>query len=193
MISNASCTTNCLAPLASALHTKFGIASGLMTTIHAMTATQKVVDAPSGKLWRDGRTASANIIPATTGAAKAVGQVVPELNGRLTGMAFRVPVVDVSVVDLTCNLETDATYEDVKACMREASLSSRFNGVIEFCDEECVSSDFIGSTATCVFDAKAGMMIGKRLLKAVAWYDNEMGYSAKVCELAVYTFGQMKK
>lgn len=186
VVSNASCTTNCLAPLAKVINDAFGIESGLMTTVHATTATQKTVDGPSGKQWRDGRGAGQNIIPATTGAAKAVTKVIPELNGRLTGMAFRVPVADVSVVDLTCTLRNDASYEQIAGVIRKASESSHWKGILGYTDEQVVSSDFISTTHSCIFDSKAGLSLNKRFVKLIAWYDNEYGYSARVCDLIVY-------
>jgi glyceraldehyde 3-phosphate dehydrogenase len=184
-VSNASCTTNCLAPVAKVLNDKFGIEEGLMTTIHAMTATQKVADAPSGKNWRDGRAASGNIIPASTGAAKAVGKVIPELNGALTGMAFRVPTLDVSVVDLTCRLKTAATYDEIKAAMKEASEGS-MKGILGYTEEQVVSSDFIGESRTSVFDADAGIALTDNFVKVVSWYDNEWGYSNKILDLIAH-------
>lgn len=186
VVSNASCTTNCLAPLAKVINDTFGIEQGLMTTVHAVTATQKTVDGPSGKLWRDGRGAGQNIIPASTGAAKAVGKVIPELNGKLTGMAFRVPVADVSVVDLTCTLKTDATYEQIKEAVKKASESQQYKGILGYTDEEVVSSDFISDTHSSVFDAKAGIQLSKRFVKLVSWYDNEFGYSTRVADLITY-------
>jgi len=186
IISNASCTTNCLAPLAKVIHDTFGIEEGLMTTVHAVTATQKTVDGPSGKLWRDGRGAGQNIIPAATGAAKAVGKVIPELNGKLTGMAFRVPVPDVSVVDLTCRLKTDATYDQIKEAIKKASESERFKGILGYTDEEVVSGDFVTDTHSSVFDAKAGIQLSPRFVKLVSWYDNEYGYSNRVVDLIKY-------
>lgn len=186
VVSNASCTTNCLAPLAKVIHDTYGIEQGLMTTVHATTATQKTVDGPSGKLWRDGRGAQQNIIPAATGAAKAVGKVIPDLNGRLTGMAFRVPVADVSVVDLTCTLKTDVTYDQIKETMKKASESPQYKGILAYIDEEVVSSDFIGDPHSSTFDARAGIQLGKRFVKLVAWYDNEFGYSARVADLIAY-------
>ncbi|MBN1307083.1 MAG: type I glyceraldehyde-3-phosphate dehydrogenase [Chitinispirillaceae bacterium] len=184
-VSNASCTTNCLAPVAKVLHDNFGIIEGLMTTIHAMTATQKVADGPSGKKWRDGRAASGNIIPASTGAAKAVGKVIPELNGKLTGMAFRVPVLDASVVDLTCRLAKVATYDQIKAAMKAASEGA-MKGILAYTDEQVVSQDFVGETCTSIFDAGAGISLNDTFCKVVAWYDNEMGYSTKVLEFIAY-------
>lgn len=186
VVSNASCTTNCLAPLAKVINDSFGIEQGLMTTVHAITATQKTVDGPSGKLWRDGRGAAQNIIPASTGAAKAVGKVIPELNGKLTGMAFRVPVPDVSVVDLTCTLKQDATYDQIKEAVKKASESPQYKGILAYTEEEVVSSDFIGDSHSSIFDAKAGIQLTKRFVKLVAWYDNEFGYSARVADLISY-------
>jgi len=184
-VSNASCTTNCLAPIAKVLNDKFGIVEGLMTTVHAMTATQKVADAPSAKAWRDGRAASGNIIPASTGAAKAVGKVIPELNGKLTGMAFRVPTLDVSVVDLTCRLEKGASYDAIKAAMKEAS-EGELKGVLGYTEDPVVSQDFVGETQTSVFDAGAGISLTDNFVKVVSWYDNEMGYSNKVLDLIAH-------
>ncbi len=184
-VSNASCTTNCLAPVAKVLHDNFGIAEGLMTTVHAMTATQKVADAPSGKKWRDGRAASSNIIPASTGAAKAVGKVIPDLNGKLTGMAFRVPTLDVSVVDLTCRLEKGASYDDIKAAMKAAS-EGPMKGILGYTEDEVVSSDFIGESRTSVFDAGAGISLTDNFVKVVSWYDNEWGYSNKILDLIAH-------
>jgi glyceraldehyde 3-phosphate dehydrogenase len=185
VVSNASCTTNCLAPLAKVVHDKFTILEGLMTTVHATTATQKTVDGPSKKDWRGGRGAAANIIPSSTGAAKAVGKVIPALNGKLTGMAFRVPTADVSVVDLTCRLEKPATYDDIKAAVRAAS-EGPMKGIMGYTEDEVVSTDFIGESCTCVFDAKAGIALNDRFVKLVAWYDNEWGYSCKVVDLATH-------
>ena len=182
VVSNASCTTNCLAPIAKVLNDKFGIIEGLMTTVHATTATQKTVDGPSMKDWRGGRGAGQNIIPSSTGAAKAVGKVIPSLNGKLTGMAFRVPTPDVSVVDLTCRLEKGASYEEICAAMKEAS-ETYMKGVLGYTEDEVVSNDFVGETLTSVFDAKAGIALNSNFVKVVSWYDNEMGYSAKVIEL----------
>lgn len=186
VVSNASCTTNCLAPLAKVIHDTFGIEQGLMTTVHAITATQKTVDGPSGKLWRDGRGAAQNIIPASTGAAKAVGKVIPELNGKLTGMAFRVPVADVSVVDLTCTLKTDATYDQIKEAVKKASESPNYKGILAYTEDEVVSTDFIGDTHSSIFDAKAGIQLSKRFVKLISWYDNEFGYSTRVADLITY-------
>lgn len=186
VVSNASCTTNCLAPLAKIVNDTFGIEQGLMTTVHAVTATQKTVDGPSGKLWRDGRGAAQNIIPASTGAAKAVGKVIPELNGKLTGMAFRVPVADVSVVDLTCTLKNDATYDQIKEAVKKASEAPQWKGILGYTEDEVVSSDFIGDTHSSIFDAKAGIQLSKRYVKLVAWYDNEFGYSTRVADLISY-------
>jgi glyceraldehyde 3-phosphate dehydrogenase len=184
-VSNASCTTNCLAPVAKVLHDNFGIVEGLMTTVHAMTATQKVADGPSGKNWRDGRAASANIIPASTGAAKAVGKVIPELNGKLTGMAFRVPTTDVSVVDLTCRLEKAASYEAIKAAMK-AAADGPMQGILGYTEDQVVSSDFIHESRTSVFDAGAGISLNDHFAKVVSWYDNEWGYSCKVLDLIAH-------
>lgn len=186
VISNASCTTNCLAPVAKVLNDKFGIEEGLMTTIHAVTATQKTVDGPSGKKWRDGRGAYQNVIPASTGAAKAVGKVIPELNGKLTGMAFRVPVPDVSVVDLTCRLKTPTEYDKIKAAMKEVSENKVMSRYLGYTEEEVVSSDFIGDTHSSIFDAKAGIQLSPTFVKIVAWYDNEYGYSHRVVDLIKY-------
>jgi len=181
-VSNASCTTNCLAPIAKVLNDKFGIEEGLMTTVHATTATQRTVDGPSAKDWRGGRGAGQNIIPSSTGAAKAVGKVIPELNGKLTGMAFRVPTPDVSVVDLTVRLKTETTYEAICAAMKEAS-ENELAGVLGYTEDAVVSNDFVGDTRTSIFDATAGIQLSPKFVKVVSWYDNEMGYSTKVCEL----------
>ena len=185
IVSNASCTTNCLAPLAKVINDNFGIKDGLMTTVHSTTATQKTVDGASKKDWRGGRAASANIIPSSTGAAKAVGKVIPELNGKLTGMAFRVPTVDVSVVDLTCNLEKPATMEEICAAVKKAS-ENEMKGIIEYVDEPVVSSDFIHDAHTSIFDSTAGIQLTDTFVKLVAWYDNEWGYSNKLVDLACY-------
>lgn len=182
VVSNASCTTNCLAPLAKVIHDKFGIVEGLMTTVHATTATQKTVDGPSGKHWRDGRGAAQNIIPAATGAAKAVGKVIPALNGKLTGMAFRVPTADVSVVDLTCRLEKDASYDDIKQAIKAAS-EGPLKGILGYVEEEVVSSDFIGCEISSIFDANAGIALNSKFVKLISWYDNEWGYSNRVVDL----------
>nr|KJB11618.1 hypothetical protein B456_001G268500 [Gossypium raimondii] len=182
IVSNASCTTNCLAPLAKVIHDKFGIVEGLMTTVHSITATQKTVDGPSMKDWRGGRAASFNIIPSSTGAAKAVGKVLPALNGKLTGMAFRVPTVDVSVVDLTVRLEKKASYEDIKAAIKEASQTT-MKGILGYVDEDLVSTDFVGDSRSSIFDAKAGIALNDNFTKLVAWYDNEWGYSSRVIDL----------
>ncbi|XP_036334557.1 glyceraldehyde-3-phosphate dehydrogenase 2-like [Rhagoletis pomonella] len=182
IVSNASCTTNCLAPLAKVIHENFEIVEGLMTTVHAFTATQKVVDGPSGKLWRDGRGAAQNIIPASTGAAKAVGKVIPALNGKLTGMAFRVPVADVSVVDLTVRLNKPAPYDAIKRKVMEAANGS-LKGILSYTDEEVVSTDFLHDTHSCTFDAKAGISLNDKFVKLVAWYDNECGYSRRIIDL----------
>ena len=184
-VSNASCTTNCLAPIAKVLNDKWGIADGLMTTVHSTTATQKTVDGPSLKDWRGGRAAAGNIIPSSTGAAKAVGKVIPELNGKLTGMAFRVPTLDVSVVDLTVNLAKPATYAEICAAMKEAS-EGELKGVLGYIDEDVVSSDFLGDARTSIFDAKAGIALTDTFVKVVSWYDNEIGYSNKVLELIAH-------
>ena len=185
IVSNASCTTNCLAPVAKVLNDKWGIADGLMTTVHATTATQKTVDGPSLKDWRGGRGAAQNIIPSSTGAAKAVGKVIPELNGKLTGMAFRVPTPDVSVVDLTVNLAKEATYEEICAAMKEASEGD-LAGVLGYTEDAVVSNDFVGELCTSVFDAKAGIALTDKFVKVVSWYDNEMGYSSKVLDLVAH-------
>lgn len=182
IVSNASCTTNCLAPVAKVLNDAFGIKDGLMTTVHSTTATQKTVDGPSAKDWRGGRAASGNIIPSSTGAAKAVGKVIPELNGKLTGMAMRVPTLDVSVVDLTVNLEKTATYEEICAAMKKAS-EGELKGILGYTEDAVVSSDFLGCTLTSVFDADAGIALTDTFVKVVSWYDNEIGYSNKVCDL----------
>lgn len=181
-VSNASCTTNCLAPLAKVLHDNFGIKRGLMTTVHATTATQKTVDGPSKKDWRGGRGILENIIPSSTGAAKAVGKVIPELNGKLTGMAFRVPTSDVSVVDLTVELEKEATYEEICAAMKKAS-EGPLKGILGYTEDKVVSTDFVGEARTSVFDAEAGIQLDKTFVKVVSWYDNEWGYSNKVLDL----------
>lgn len=182
IVSNASCTTNCLAPLAKVVHEEFGILEGLMTTVHATTATQKTVDGPSRKDWRGGRGASQNIIPSSTGAAKAVGKVLPDLNGKLTGMAFRVPTPNVSVVDLTCRLAKSASYEDVKATIKYASEGS-LKGILGYTDEDVVSNDFVGDSRSSIFDAKAGIGLSASFMKLVSWYDNEWGYSNRVLDL----------
>jgi len=187
VISNASCTTNCLAPMAKVLHQTWGIEEGLMSTIHAATATQNVVDAPSkgGKDWRAGRCAINNIIPSSTGAAKAVGEVIPELKGKLTGMAFRVPTVDVSVVDLTVRLSKPATYDEIKAKFKEVSQGS-LKGIIEYTEDEVVSMDFRGSSASCIFDARAGIALNNNFVKLIGWYDNEWGYSHRLMDLVAF-------
>jgi glyceraldehyde 3-phosphate dehydrogenase len=182
IVSNASCTTNCLAPLAKVLNDKFGILEGLMTTVHAVTATQKTVDSPSLKDWRGGRGAYQNIIPSSTGAAKAVSLVIPELKGKLTGMSFRVPVADVSVVDLVVRLDKPATYDQVKAAMKEAS-EGELKGILGYTEDDVVSQDFLGDARTSIFDAKAGIALNDRFMKVVAWYDNEWGYSNKLVDL----------
>ncbi|HBZ25849.1 MAG TPA: type I glyceraldehyde-3-phosphate dehydrogenase [Rikenellaceae bacterium] len=181
-VSNASCTTNCLAPIVKVLNENFGIIEGLMTTVHATTNTQKTVDAPSSKDWRGGRAAAANIIPSSTGAAKAVGKVLPELNGKLTGMSFRVPTINVSVVDLTCRIEKAASYADIKAAMKNAS-EGELKGILGYTEEAVVSSDFITDPRTSIFDAEAGIMLNPNFVKVVAWYDNEWGYSCKVLDM----------
>lgn len=188
IISNASCTTNCLAPIAKVLHDNFEITDGLMTTIHASTATQKTVDGPSAKNWRLGRSALHNIIPSTTGAAKAVGKVIPALNGKLTGMAFRVPTMDVSVVDLTVNLAKGASYEEICRIMKHAS-ENELKGILGYTDDSVVSQDFVGETCTSVFDAQAGMGLTDKFVKIVSWYDNEYGYSNKTLDLLEYSAG----
>jgi len=183
IVSNASCTTNCLAPVAKVLHDKFEIVEGLMTTVHATTATQKTVDGPSGKDWRGGRGAGQNIIPSSTGAAKAVGKVIPELNGKLTGMAFRVPTPDVSVVDLTVRLGKSCTYDDIKAAMKAASESGPLKGFLGYTEDDVVSQDFVGDVRSSIFDAKAGIQLSGNFVKVVSWYDNEYGYSNRVVDL----------
>ena len=185
IISNASCTTNCLAPLAKVIHDNFGIKDGLMTTVHATTATQKTVDGASKKDWRGGRAAAANIIPSSTGAAKAVGKDIPELNGKLTGMSFRVPTVDVSVVDLTCNLEKPTTYEEICAVIKKAT-ENEMKGIMEYVEDPVVSTDFVSDPHTSIFDATAGIQLTDTFVKLVAWYDNEWGYSNKLVDLARY-------
>ena len=185
IVSNASCTTNCLAPLAKVINDNFGIKDGLMSTVHATTATQKTVDGASKKDWRGGRAAAGNIIPSSTGAAKAVGKVIPSLNGKLTGMSFRVPTLDVSVVDLTCNLEKPASYEEICAAVKKAS-ENELKGILEYTDEPVVSSDFLGDSHTSIFDAAAGIQLTDTFVKLVAWYDNEWGYSHKLVDLACY-------
>ncbi|KAH6620939.1 glyceraldehyde-3-phosphate dehydrogenase [Chaetomium sp. MPI-SDFR-AT-0129] len=185
VISNASCTTNCLAPLAKVINDKFGIVEGLMTTVHSYTATQKTVDGPSGKDWRGGRGAAQNIIPSSTGAAKAVGKVIPELNGKLTGMSFRVPTSNVSVVDLTARLRDEATYDEIKAALKEAS-EGPLKGILGYTEDEIVSSDLNGNPNSSIFDAKAGISLNKNFVKLVSWYDNEWGYSRRVLDLLAY-------
>ncbi|KAF2286536.1 hypothetical protein GH714_017565 [Hevea brasiliensis] len=182
IVSNASCTTNCLAPLAKVIHDRFGIVEGLMTTVHSITATQKTVDGPSMKDWRGGRAASFNIIPSSTGAAKAVGKVLPALNGKLTGMAFRVPTVDVSVVDLTVRLEKNATYEEIKNAIKEES-EGKLKGILGYTEDDVVSTDFVGDSRSSIFDAKAGIALNEKFVKLVTWYDNEWGYSTRVLDL----------
>ncbi|KAJ6688307.1 GLYCERALDEHYDE-3-PHOSPHATE DEHYDROGENASE [Salix koriyanagi] len=185
IVSNASCTTNCLAPLAKVINDRFGIVEGLMTTVHSITATQKTVDGPSSKDWRGGRAASYNIIPSSTGAAKAVGKVLPALNGKLTGMAFRVPTIDVSVVDLTVRLQKPAKYDEIKAAIKEES-EGKMKGILGYTDEDLVSTDFIGDQRSSIFDAKAGIALNDNYVKLVAWYDNEWGYSTRVVDLITY-------
>ena len=185
IVSNASCTTNCLSPLTKVINDKFGVIEGLMTTVHSTTATQKTVDGPSMKDWRGGRAAAGNIIPSSTGAAKAVGKVIPELNGKLTGMSFRVPTLDVSVVDVVFRLAKEASYDEIKAAVKEAS-EGEMKGILGYTEEEVVSSDFLGDARTSIFDAKAGIALNKNFVKLVSWYDNEWGYSNKVLELIVH-------
>ncbi|KAI8337069.1 glyceraldehyde-3-phosphate dehydrogenase [Chlamydoabsidia padenii] len=189
IISNASCTTNCLAPLVKVVDDHFGVVEGLMTTVHATTATQKTVDGPSGKDWRAGRGAGANIIPASTGAAKAVGKVLPHLNGKLTGMSFRVPNPDVSVVDLTVRIEKAASYDDIKAAIKKAS-ENELKGILGYTEDEVVSTDFIGDSRSSIFDAKAGISLNPNFVKLISWYDNEYGYSTRVVDLLVYIAGK---
>ncbi|KAJ5626518.1 glyceraldehyde-3-phosphate dehydrogenase [Penicillium herquei] len=188
VLSNASCTTNCLAPLAKVINDNFGIVEGLMTTVHSYTATQKTVDGPSAKDWRGGRTAAQNIIPSSTGAAKAVGKVIPALNGKLTGMSMRVPTANVSVVDLTCRLEKAATYEEIKATIKAAS-ENELKGILGYVDEDIVSSDCNGDDRSSIFDAKAGIALNPNFVKLVSWYDNEWGYSHRVVDLIAYIAG----
>ena len=183
IVSNASCTTNCLAPLAKVINDNFGIVEGLMTTVHATTATQLTVDGPSRKDWRGGRSALANIIPSSTGAAKAVGKVIPELNGKLTGMAFRVPTPDVSVVDLTVRIEKSASWDEVKAALKKAS-ENELKGILGYTEEAVVSQDFVSESMTSIFDADASIALNDNFLKLVSWYDNEFGYSTKLIDLA---------
>jgi len=187
IFSNASCTTNCLAPLAKIIHEKYGIVEGLMTTVHSITATQKTVDGPSGKDWRAGRSGVNNIIPASTGAAKAVGEVLPALKGKLTGMSIRVSTVDVSVVDLTVRLEKGAKYSDIKATLKAASESEKYKKFVGYTEDEVVSTDFIGDSHSMTFDANAGISLNDNFVKLIAWYDNEMGYSHRVIDLIIYT------
>ncbi|MCD6658824.1 MAG: type I glyceraldehyde-3-phosphate dehydrogenase [Lentimicrobium sp.] len=185
IVSNASCTTNCLAPLVKVIHDNFGIVEGLMTTVHATTATQKTVDGPSAKDWRGGRAAAGNIIPSSTGAAKAAAKVIPAMKGKLTGMAFRVPTLNVSVVDLTCRIEKAATYEDIKAAVK-AAADGPMKGVLGYTEDAVVSSDFIGDARTSIFDAEAGIMLNPNFVKLVSWYDNEWGYSNKVLDMLAH-------
>ncbi|XP_063109448.1 glyceraldehyde-3-phosphate dehydrogenase, testis-specific isoform X2 [Cavia porcellus] len=189
IVSNASCTTNCLAPLAKVIHEQFGIVQGLMTTVHSYTATQKTVDGPSKKAWRDGRGAHQNIIPASTGAAKAVGEVIPDLKGKLTGMAFRVPTPDVSVVDLTCCLAQSASYSAIKEAI-QAAANGPMAGILAYTEDEVVSTDFVGDTHSSIFDAKAGIALNDKFVKLISWYDNEYGYSHRVVDLLRYMFSQ---
>jgi len=189
IVSNASCTTNCLAPLAKVINDKFGIVEALMTTVHAYTATQKTVDGPSAKDWRGGRHAATNIIPSSTGAAKAVGKVIPSLNGKLTGMAFRVPVADVSVVDLTARLQKGASYDEIKAAVKEAAEGD-LKGILEYTEDQVVSSDFVSTSFSSIFDAGAGISLNDNFVKLVAWYDNEYGYSNRVIDLLKYIYGK---
>ncbi|KAG6369743.1 glyceraldehyde-3-phosphate dehydrogenase [Boletus reticuloceps] len=186
VISNASCTTNCLAPLAKVINDKFGIVEGLMTTVHATTATQKTVDGPSSKDWRGGRAVNNNIIPSSTGAAKAVGKVIPSLNGKLTGLAFRVPTLDVSVVDLVVRLAKPTSYEEIKAAMKQASESPELKDIVAYTEDAVVSTDFLGHPASSIFDATGGIMLNDSFVKLIAWYDNEWGYSRRVCDLLVF-------
>jgi len=192
VISNASCTTNCLAPLAKLLNDEFGVIEGLMSTIHATTATQKTVDGPSNKDWRGGRGASANIIPSSTGAAKAVGKVIPSLKGKLTGLSFRVPTTDVSVVDLVVRLEKPAPYDKIKSLVKDAAEGKigegRYKGIIDYTEDDVVSTDFVGNEASSIFDAKAGISLNDNFVKLVAWYDNEWGYSKRVVDLIVHAY-----
>ncbi|KAF9265132.1 glyceraldehyde 3-phosphate dehydrogenase [Marasmius fiardii PR-910] len=185
VISNASCTTNCLAPLAKVIHDKFGIVEGLMSTIHATTATQKTVDGPSSKDWRGGRGIGNNIIPSSTGAAKAVGKVIPDLNGKLTGLAFRVPTSDVSVVDLVVRTDKSASYDDIKQAIKDAAAGD-LKEIITYTEDSVVSTDFIGHNASCIFDASAGIQLNKNFVKLIGWYDNEWGYSRRVCDLLIF-------
>ncbi len=184
-ISNASCTTNCLAPLVKVIHDNFGIVEGLMTTVHATTATQKTVDGPSAKDWRGGRAAGGNIIPSSTGAAKAAAKVIPAMKGKLTGMSFRVPTLDVSVVDLTCRLEKATTYDEIKAAVK-AAADGELKGILGYTEDAVVSSDFIGDSRTSIFDAEAGIMLNSNFVKLVSWYDNEWGYSNKVLDMLAH-------
>jgi len=185
VISNASCTTNCLAPLAKIIHDNFGIVEGLMTTVHATTATQKTVDGPSNKDWRGGRSVNNNIIPSSTGAAKAVGKVIPSLNGKLTGLSFRVPCIDVSVVDLVVRTEKSVTYQEIKDVVKKAS-EGEYKEIVEYTEDALVSADFVGHKASCIFDAAAGIQLNPNFVKLIAWYDNEWGYSRRVCDLITY-------
>jgi len=192
VISNASCTTNCLAPLAKIINDNYGIVEGLMTTVHATTATQKTVDSPSNKDWRGGRSVNNNIIPSSTGAAKAVGKVIPSLNGKLTGLAFRVPTLDVSVVDLVVRLEKSTTYDDIKATVKKAA-EGEYKGIVEYTEDHLVSADFVGHTASSIFDANAGIQLNGNFVKLIAWYDNEWGYSRRVIDLVKYAAAKDKE
>jgi glyceraldehyde 3-phosphate dehydrogenase len=185
IVSNASCTTNCLAPIAKVLNDNFGILEGLMTTVHAVTATQKTVDGPSAKDWRGGRAASVNIIPSSTGAAKAVGKVIPALNGKLTGMSFRVPTVDISVVDLTVKVAKETSYEEIMEVLKKAS-ENELKGILGYTEDDVVSQDFVSDTRTSIVDAKAGIGLNSTFFKLVSWYDNEYGYSSKLIDLSVH-------
>lgn len=186
VVSLASCTTNCLAPMVKVMHDNFGIEEGLMTTIHALTASQKTVDSPSTKIWRMGRSGVANIIPTSTGAARAIGKIIPELNGKITGMALRVPVVDGSVVDLTLRLKNEATYDQIKHKFKQAAASGPMKGILGYTEEDLVSSDIVGDSRSCIFDAKAGIPLTKTFVKLIAWYDNEYGYAARIVDFINY-------
>jgi glyceraldehyde 3-phosphate dehydrogenase len=192
VISNASCTTNCLAPIAKVINDKFGIVEGLMTTVHSTTATQKTVDGPSHKDWRGGRSVGPNIIPSSTGAAKAVGKVIPALNGKLTGLSFRIPTVNVSVVDLVVRLDKSASYDAIKSAVKEASEGA-YKGIIEYTEDAVVSTDFVGNNSSSIFDASAGIPLNDHFVKLIAWYDNEWGYSRRVCDLLVYVANEDRK
>ncbi|KIJ89886.1 hypothetical protein K443DRAFT_117404, partial [Laccaria amethystina LaAM-08-1] len=192
VISNSSCTTNCLTPLAKIIHDNFGIVEGLMTTVHATTATQKTVDGPLHKDWRGGRSVNNNIIPSSADAAKAIGKVIPSLNGKLTGLAFRVPTLDVSVVDLVVRIEKSATYDEIKATIKAAAEGS-YKGIVEYSEDQVVSTDFIGHSVSSIFDAGAGIQLSPNFVKVISWYDNEWGYSRRVCDLLVYAAAQDEK